>query len=234
MTLTTLNWERITLPELQPRAYHTSSFVVLNGIPSVFIIGGITFVHGHPQKRLPLSEIAMVKYYGTHCTLETVSLSLPREVFLSYHSAAVTDSRDIVIFGGYQCDSSDVNSTDVRPSSGLIFIDLTSMTATLSSSDSAYDFGTAGHSFLKLKDSSYLIAGGTCKAYNLYTYKALVPSPCELEICNIINSPEVSPISWLKCEGKCKKWIHQFCANVGTVPKGKWICKSCKKPKHVK
>ena len=33
----------------------------------------------------------------------------------------------------------------------------------------------------------------------------------------------------MKCEGICKRWIHQFCTGLKVMPKGKFIAKNVNK-----
>ena len=48
--------------------------------------------------------------------------------------------------------------------------------------------------------------------------------PCGFkENCIISDSPEVSPIPWIQCEGKCISWHHVFLCWFKSDSKGKYI-----------
>lgn len=88
----------------------------------------------------------------------------------------------------------------------------------------------AGHSLVRLSESVFLIGGGTKKEILLFT--KLMPSAdlCDLADRCIINNTGVTfPIPWLRCEGVCKRWIHQACSGLSVIPKEKYICRDCKK-----
>lgn len=76
-------------------------------------------------------------------------------------------------------------------------------------------FNSAGHSVCKLSNDCLMICGGMHLQYFVYTSKPMVPSPCDFgNGCKIIESSEMSPISWIQCEGLCKRWLHQFSVGV--------------------
>jgi hypothetical protein len=90
---------------------------------------------------------------------------------------------------------------------------------------------TAGNSSLVLSNDCFMILSGSNKNFYVYTSKLMKPNPCDLkEKCVIYDSPEISPIAWVQCEGKCKRWLHQFCVGVleSGPPMGKYFCQDCK------
>lgn len=63
---------------------------------------------------------------------------------------------------------------------------------------------------------------------NTWTSKPLILSACDYqEQCNITESSEMSPITWIQCDGACKRQLHQFCAGITTVPAKQFTCKEC-------
>ena len=145
---------------------------------------------------------------------------MPKPVAVSYHAAVAIGSNEILVFGGYKEDKS--------VSSSMHRLDLNVKGAI--STNFKNEFATAGHSMVSLCDDAFVIVGGVPKQYSVYTKKALIPTACDLEdLCTIMESEETSPVKWIKCEGKCKRWLHQFCSGVANVPKGKWFCSQCKK-----
>lgn len=77
-------------------------------------------------------------------------------------------------------------------------------------------FKSAGHSVCKLLNYCLMMmCGGMHLQYFVFTSKPMVPSPCDFgNDCKIIESSEISHISWIQCEGVCKRWLHQFCVGV--------------------
>ena len=46
--------------------------------------------------------------------------------------------------------------------------------------------------------------------------------------CNECRGKQ-KPDQMLQCEGRCKKFFHTWCVGLYSVPKGKWLCRSCVK-----
>ena len=77
-----------------------------------------------------------------------------------------------------------------------------------------------------------MIFGGMNLQYFVFSSKQMVPSPCDFDTeCKIIESVETSPISWIQCEGACKRWLHQFCVGVLDIDMSRknFICTTCSK-----
>lgn len=81
-------------------------------------------------------------------------------------------------------------------------------------------YATAGHNMFALGTSTLLICGGTKKEIRLFTKMLPQGDLCNLgDKCKIDVSNVVYPIPWVKCEGACKIWIHQFCTGFKELPK---------------
>ena len=81
------------------------------------------------------------------------------------------------------------------------------------------EHATAGRSMFLLDNSTLSIYGGTKKEILLFT--KLVPQAdcCDLgDECTINQTDLIIPVPWVKCEGICKRWIHQFCTGLKVMP----------------
>ena len=215
-----LTWDRI--PELccKPRAYHTATYLSLGGIDSIVFIGGC-FKKDNVVERISLPEIVVLKLLPQkqYQLEQLLYVNIPN-VGISYHSALCVGSC-IFIVGG----NTDEHLTGTP---NIIVLNNENMSSDLVVLES--DFKCSGHSCICLTDDCVMICGGRQKQYFVYTSKPMVPGACDLnDECKIIESVETSPISWIQCEGSCKKWLHQFCVGVLNITvRGKYICKTCK------
>ena len=91
------------------------------------------------------------------------------------------------------------------------------------------EYGTSGSSLIFLEPDVLLISGDIKKAVLLYTSRTLISDKCDLQSDCQIDENFVSLIPWIFCEGRCQRWLHQFCVNLKVVPKGDYICDQCKK-----
>ena len=224
-------WSIVKLPLPTARAFHSATPFTFKEKHAIIYIGGAKYENGKRVGALPLSDLFVVMFEGGMYTIESFNIALPQEIAISYHTATLLDDKNILVFGGFQNDMELVRSAnDKTASSKLHAINLDGNSECISQ-EFGDDFATVGHSFVKICDDSFLIMGGSQKAYFMYTKKSLLPEPCEFENCKIEKSPVLNPIPWIKCDGACKKWLHQFCMDLDTLPKGKWFCRLCKKKK---
>ncbi|XP_060562647.1 uncharacterized protein LOC132722215 [Ruditapes philippinarum] len=231
----TLRWTKIRdIPDVMPRAYHTANIATISGTRCVIIIGGVSFkgVESSPSERLrlPLSELVILKLHGVaerRYSLDKISASIPEDIFISYQSV-VSFNNILYITGGFVQKEAEI--TDPPTASNKLYaIDLQSLSIESTELDIMYC--TAGNSSFTLSDDCIMVVGGVLETIFAYTTKPLRPSPCDLnDECCISDSPEISPIAWVQCESKCKRWLHQFCVGLleKGVPKGKYVCSTCK------
>ena len=162
----------------------------------------------------------------TGFTHEVIDITVSTPLFLSSHASCL--SGNIVhIFGGYQ---SKEEITTVKPetSKTMLLIDVERRVAM--KKDASEIHATAGLSLIKLSNSTFLICGGTNKEILLFTSLMPAADACDLNDKCIINTTGVTfPIPWLKCDGICKRWIHQACSGITIIPKDKYFCKDCKR-----
>ena len=227
-------WKRLKGNEtdILRRAYHTTTKVLGN---SLAVIVGITYENGKPHKRLSLQNIILLSDLD-QSNISFKEVKLPddvKNVFISGHSTASPDNERnlLYIYGGYQ-QTTELITKPVQPSSELFVIDIEKALVLRKVAPSEY--GTSGSSLVFLEPDVLLISGGTKKALLLYTSKTLIPDKCDLQSDCQIDENFVSPIPWIFCEGKCQRWLHQFCVNLKVVPKGDYICDQCKKKRSSK
>ena len=159
-------------------------------------------------------------------TWSFLNIELVSPSHLSSHAVHLS-GHILHIFGGYEANEALI-STKPATSSTMLVIDLLRKVA-ISKVDSA-EHATAGHSLVRLSGSVFLIGGGTQKEILLFTKFMPSADLCDLaDNCIINNTSVTSPISWLKCEGVCERWIHQVCTGLRMIPKEKYICRDCKK-----
>lgn len=228
LNLQTYKWSQINVPEVTPRAFHSAEYSVDH--KSIYIVGGITYTGYQPDQRLPIDDVIVVKIlddntYSLDRVVFTFATDLPK--YLSYHSSCLLENQMFVFGGFYQKES---KMEDVpQLNSNILTYNLTDLTLNFVELDKMHR--SAGNTSVTLSNDCIMVVGGSTKNYFVYTSKPMVPSPCDYASeCNICDSPEISPISWVQCEGSCHRWLHQFCVGVLTtgLPKGKFICKDCK------
>ena len=229
LDLENFKWKSLNVPAVQARAYHTATSHADSN--SLYIIGGVTFTAFEPTHRLPIDEILVLKFLSSdECVLSNVKFTMPPDnsvYYLSYHSANMLDNK-LYIFGGYSQYMSDMKEKPGMNQYVLVY-DMTINALSMVPMDDIHN--TAGNSSLVLANDCFMIVGGCNKNFYVYTSKLMKPNPCDLqEKCVIEESPEISPISWVQCEGKCKRWLHQHCVGVleSGPPKGKYFCSDCK------
>ncbi|XP_045210185.2 uncharacterized protein LOC123561703 [Mercenaria mercenaria] len=226
-------WTRIkNIPDVRPRAYHTANFVTLSGTKCVIIIGGVSFKGNEsvPLERLPINELFILKLHNLtehRYTLDKITAKLQVDIFISYHSIVALNNK-LIVTGGYAQKEPEMTDTPLT-SNKLYTIDLQSLNIDTTELDTWHC--TAGNSSFALSDDCIMVVGGSAENIFAYTTKPLRPSSCDLDDeCCIFESPEISPIAWVQCESKCKRWLHQYCVGLleKGVPKGKYTCTTCK------
>lgn len=230
LNLDSLSWSIINVPDVHSRAFHTATYD--QKMKCIYIIGGVTYQECTPRSRLPVHDVLVLRIPDkNNITLDRIIFQSPPNIEnlgLSYHSACLEDGKVIIVggftqIGQFQADE----KPDLNPCVLLVDLNFKSILSVDIGSDNL----TAGNSLLCLSSDCFLSCGGVIKSYFVYTTKAMKPSPCDLQTkCLIDNSPEISPISWIQCEGTCKRWLHQFCIGLlnKDLPKGKYNCPDCK------
>lgn len=229
LDMKTLNWTKVAGEKTQPRAFHQA--VYLQHKHCIVLLGGVVYEGREPRCRLSLSDTTVLQIQNnTVASASTLNLVGP-PLHVSFTSACVT-SGCIFMQGGYQ-QRTGTMLRNQEASTTLICIDVEKMLYQTVEPDVHFKTTTVGHSALALDNECILFMGGSYEGIFAYTSKSFTPGACDLgEACTIGSSPEVSPIAWIQCEGACKKWIHQFCANVMVVPRGQWKCEQCRLPQR--
>jgi hypothetical protein len=216
-----LLWTKLSVHGPVPRAYHTASTMVINGMRSIVYVGGVTKTES-TLHRVSLSEVLILRMDSERNFLtETVTFGNSPAVGVSYHSAAVIGPYMFVVGG--------VDENNLEGRHSITVFNFQSLSCEIVSLDPS--FRSAGHSALVLSDDCLMICGGKQLQYFVYTSKPMVPSCCELnENCQIMASSETSPIAWVQCEGSCKRWLHQYCVGVldSNLSRKKFVCDLCK------
>jgi hypothetical protein len=203
----------------------------------LFFIGGLTSTTmSIADERIKLTDVMCLNYHN----LDDASIMIYKfsqspsssSVFLSNHSSILFNGK-ILIFGGIHQtqgkigEKIDVNGTDI-----LFEMDTESKIIEngIKASYNLSDFRTRGHTMHVVDDDCVMVIGGTMRSIVMYTTKLMTPSPCDLnERCTIADSDIISPIPWVQCEFKCKRWLHWFCVKITRNPKGKYKCQDCKR-----
>jgi hypothetical protein len=225
----TYTWTILNLPEVQSRTFHTASYS--KEMNCIFIVGGLCYMGFEPSTRLPFDDALIIKVFGyNQFSLEKITFSLCENLskyYLSYHSSCIVDEKMFVVGGFSQMEPEVKDKPALNPY--LLIYDL--QMKHVKNVEIGSSNLTSGCSCVSLANDSIMIVGGSVQNYFVYTSKAMQPSPCDLQAaCIIGDSPEISPISWVQCEGKCKRWLHQYCVGVleSGLPRGKYICSECK------
>lgn len=217
-----LFWTKLAVSGSNPRAYHTATVMDIRGMRSIVYIGGVIKTESD-LRRIPLSNVFVLKMDShRHFHTEILTFANSPAVGVSYHSAGVIGPY-IFVVGGV-----DENNLQGRCSVSVLNVE------TFLCDNIQFDqsFKSAGHSVCKLSNDCLMICGGMHLQYFVYTSKPMVPSPCDFgNDCKIIESSEISPISWIQCEGLCKRWLHQFCVGVldTDMSRRKFFCSTCSK-----
>ena len=218
------------LPTLQvePRAFHQA--VYLHSRNAILYLGGVTSEQPSVFTRVSLGEVLMFSVHQQ--TVTNITLSGP-PVFLSWHAACFASGK-IYVQGGYQQGKAKPAKGRPKESSALYILDVEAETYSQTNSKVCdFQTATAGHTAVTVDGQMHHVYWRhKSRAVLHILIRSFVPQSCDLgSECNIEDSPEISPIAWIQCEGTCKMWIHQFCSGVKEVPKGKWYCQTCQTSK---
>jgi hypothetical protein len=195
----------------------------------LIVFGGVQYEGNVPSKRMSINDVVILSTTNNFSVSTLQMTGSP--AYTSFHSSCLLDN-NIVVHGGYsQHDTNITCPGDVVPCNTLHTINIDSRTCTTTTENTAFPISTAGHTAVVIDKSCILFFGGTEESIFVYTTKLLKPTACDHVDCHIEDSPEISPINWIQCDGECKMWLHQFCAAIKRVPRGKWICGSCKSKK---
>lgn len=220
LDLNTMEWKRLETPSVLSRAYHQA--VYLQDRRTILFTGGVTYTSTQSVNRIPLGEVLCL-----NVDTETISTVVfdGLSVCLSHHASCIHDGT-IIVQGGYQ--QGTPTATRPKQEKSIYVLDLEAKVHKVTHPDVHFETATTGHTAMSVDSTCIIFIGGSTQSIFAYTSKKFTPDSCDLaDDCSIEDSPEVSPISWIQCEGKCKKWLHQFCAKVEHIPKGKWMCKNC-------
>ncbi|XP_072042724.1 uncharacterized protein [Amphiura filiformis] len=204
LNVETYTWEKLRVPQLPGRAYHTSTLHNNN----IYIIGGASYTGNIQTHRLSLHDINILHIDNLHrrqfhltCMQFTHPIVTP--VHLSYHSAFCTQ----IIFVCVRWIQNSMHAVEAQKSI----------------------FKTAGHNMLKLDDKCIMLCGGTTKHIFYFTSKHISTDPCDLaDECIIAEVALEGDIVWVQCEGRCEKWYHMYCLKLVSVPSGKFVCPRCR------
>lgn len=210
------------------RTFHQAVYIEARSC--IMIIGGVLYAGREPKERLNLQSCLKINLHDDSITsIEECPLIGP-PIYFSFGSAGVA-AGCIILQGGYQEERKDMNKHP-HISGDMILVDIQALEYKILNTDVHFKTATVGHTSLSLDDTCVMFMGGSCETIFCYSSKTFTPGACDLaDSCNISDSPEVSPIAWIQCEGHCKRWIHQFCADITIVPKGAWKCKQCQQTK---
>jgi hypothetical protein len=108
----------------------------------------------------------------------------------------------IYIYGGY-IQSVPQITRDKKMSNIMFIFDFNSYKS--ESVTAPIEYAAVGNSITVIDNKTILLISGSARSFSVYTSKPFVPSPCDLTSCKIQDSPEVSTIQWIQCEGACKQ-----------------------------
>ena len=215
-------WKVLDCPGIGERTYHSASLIRQN---TLVVLGGVKYEDFTPVKRYDICTINLITLDFEKCSgqVQICKTKVDIPINVSYHGSVALD-KFICVYGGYYNERSDICKPS--QSSNLYLIDTSDWTCQCICAPD--EFASAGLSLLLVDASCLMILGGSNKQINMWSSKPLIPSACDYqEQCNIMESSEISPIAWIQCDGVCKRWLHQFCAGITTVPAKQFICKEC-------
>ena len=192
---------------LSNRAFHTATTTN----DQIIVLGGAIYTSGRISERINLKGRLSLKLdKDDQLTVAKFELStFPEDIYISSHATATISAHPslVYIYGGYHQPVAKT-SGQVSLSSTLIIIDV--VNKLVLKQVGAETFSTAGHT-MTFDEDTLLISGGTKRALTLYTSKPLIPDKCDLRDKCEIDESFVSTTPWVFCEGKCQRWLHQFC-----------------------
>ena len=227
LDIPSVTWKWLELPGCGPRCFHTADFI---SEKQMAIVGGLVYKGYRPVERLSLNSITVLNVID----ISKMEFSLSNYMFdieptyISYHGSVMFKS-SLLVYGGYSQHEPQIpeSTSTTQNLNGVMFVfDFNTQNASKVSSPK--ENAVAGNSLIVADDATVLIMGGTIRNYCVFTSKPFTPSPCGLNPkCIIQDSPEVSPIQWIQCDGSCQEWHHLFCTGLKCPPKGNYYCTAC-------
>ncbi|CAH1242389.1 Hypp6646 [Branchiostoma lanceolatum] len=160
LDMPTLCWQKLPLPPLVPRAYHSSTWIPASS--TIVIVGGITYSGHCPSERLSISDVVCLKIYDGQYTLTEAHMEGVPDSYVSSASASALCDDRFVVYGGYRHDKSGLHRPE--SSSNMYILDLRTRKAVVHHAPSK--MASAGHTCQRLNDSTVVLIGGTCKSVN--------------------------------------------------------------------
>ncbi|KAK3099383.1 hypothetical protein FSP39_003630 [Pinctada imbricata] len=220
--LDTYEWFKLNIPQITPRCFHTADFV---SDTRMAIIGGVSYEGNVPKYRHAVHEVLMLNM--DNLQIFNIQFEMSPQ-FVSFHASCISEDF-LYILGGFAQNQSIINADQEHlRSRSLLKFNFKENTVLQFDADEGYE--SSGGSIIPVDSETLIITCGSSRQYFAFTTKPFVPSPCDLikqNKCMIMDSPEISPIQWIMCEGNCKEWHHFFCSGLKNIPKGKYVCKSC-------
>ena len=214
----TFTWEKLNVPELQPRAFHTASLHNNN----IYIIGGRRCTNTIlPFHDITIFHIDNIRAREFH--LSSLHITQPIPIQLTYHYTIPYTDNLLCVYGGFQYKQAMAKPDVPEVSKCMHLIDLSETTPQMHDVEAPEQlYETAGHSMLILDSNCIMVCGGTAKHIFLYTSKDISTDPCALGddcIISMQDLEEKAP-SWIFCDGRCQKWYHVLCLKVKNIPSG--------------
>ena len=205
-------WRKIDIACTGPRAHHSAAYLPKKG--QLAILGGIRCDEQGVNTRNNLSVILV-----NVSTWSWDEIVVSDNIFLSSTKLLTVHDNKLLYFGGYTSQIPSLKPDENAKSSfwgTITIVEGPSNTVKVSFEGKATKFCpfAAGNAIRVGKE--VLISCGTEPMWGVLTSNLPLAQKCDLPTCTI-NCTEASTCSsdnWIRCDGRCKRWIHFSCAGI--------------------
>lgn len=218
-------WRKIDIACTGPRAHHSAAYLQRKG--QLAILGGI---HCDEQGLTTRHNLSVILVNVSTWSWDQIVVS--DNIFLSSTKLLTVHDSKLLYIGGYTSKIPSINPDDNAKTSfwGTLSIvegSPNTVNVSLDAKETKFNPFAAGNAIKVGKE--ILISCGTEPMWGVLTANLPLAQTCDLPTCTINSSaePVISKDNWIRCDGRCRRWVHFSCAGIDSnarVPT-KYFCK---------